>query len=278
MKKKSLYISDLDGTLLNRHKRISEYTRKTLNTFIASGGCFSVATARTAVSSTQILSGLSLNLPVVLMNGAVIYDILNGKYIKTEVIPEAAVFAIVEVLKKQKITGFMYSFFDNRLQIYYESLDIAAVKDYHDERIIKYAKPFVQVASFSDKIRGNKVIYFAFMGDKERLTNLMQHLKKLQGIDMVLSNDVYTKTLWYLEVYSKNASKYNAVNYIREHCGFGRIIGFGDNFNDIPLARVCDEFYAVSNAVYELKEKSTGIIADNNSDGVARFIVARRKF
>ena len=76
-------------------------------------------------------------------------------------------------------------------------------------------------------------------------------------------------------MYSKTASKYNAVNYIRDYCGFDRIIGFGDNFNDIPLLKACDEFYAVSNAVYELKEKLTGILVDNNSDGVAKFIVAR---
>ncbi|HWR43906.1 HAD family hydrolase [Sporomusa sp.] len=275
---KSLYISDLDGTLLNSHKEISENTKKTLNTLVASGGYFSVATARTAVSSQKILSGVQVNTPVVLMNGAVIYDILDGKYIKTETIPAAAAYTIVEVIKKHKITGFMYSVFDNRLQVYYESLNTTVLKAYHNERVTKYAKSFEQIASFSDKIKDNKVIYFVFMGKKERLSELLPDLKKLQGIDMVLSNDVYTENLWYLEVYSTNASKYNAVNYIRNYCSFDRIIGFGDNFNDIPLLKACDEFYAVSNAVYELKEKSTGIIANNNSDGVARFIVARREF
>ncbi|HBC91680.1 MAG TPA: hypothetical protein DCZ10_01920 [Pelotomaculum sp.] len=47
-----LYISDLDGTLLNSHKEMSEYTRNTVNTLIAHGGHFSIATARTAESTT----------------------------------------------------------------------------------------------------------------------------------------------------------------------------------------------------------------------------------
>ncbi|QDR79323.1 HAD family hydrolase [Sporomusa termitida] len=275
---KALYISDLDGTLLNSQKEISENTKKTLNALVARGGYFSVATARTAVSSQKILAGVQVNTPVVLMNGAVIYDMVDGTYIKAETIPPAAAYSIIEVIKKHNITGFMYSVADNRLQIYYESLNTTALTAYHNERVTKYAKSFEQIAGFSDKIKDNKVIYFAFMGQKQRLSELLPDLKKLQGIELVLSNDVYTENLWYLEVYSANASKYNAVNFIRNYCSFDRIIGFGDNVNDIPLLKACDEFYAVSNAVYELKEQATGIIADNNSDGVARFIVARREF
>jgi hydroxymethylpyrimidine pyrophosphatase-like HAD family hydrolase len=45
----------------------------------------------------------------------------------------------------------------------------------------------------------------------------------------------------------------------------------------LPLLRACDEFYAVSNAVEELKKKANGIIDDNNSDGVAKFIYRREQ-
>ncbi|HBC91681.1 MAG TPA: hypothetical protein DCZ10_01925 [Pelotomaculum sp.] len=78
-----------------------------------------------------------------------------------------------------------------------------------------------------------------------------------------------------LEAYSHNASKYNAVNYIRNCFRFETIIGFGDNLNDIPLFNACDECYAVSNAIEQLKEKATGVIADNDSEGVAQFIAER---
>lgn len=274
---KALYISDLDGTLLNSQKEISETTKKTLNALVASGGYFSVATARTAVSSQKILAGVPMNTPVVLMNGAAIYDLADSTYLKTETIPPAAAYSIIEVIKKHNITGFMYSVVANQLQIYYESLNTTALTAYHDERVMKYAKSFEQVACFSNKIRDDKVIYFAFMGPKARLSALLPDLKKLAGIGMVLSHDVYTENLWYLEVYSASASKYNAVNFIRSYCAFDRVIGFGDNVNDIPLLKACDEFYAVANGVYELKEQATGIIADNNSDGVARFIAARTK-
>ena len=43
---KTLYVSDLDGTLLRSDQRTSEYTNRTVNALVADGMCFSYATAR----------------------------------------------------------------------------------------------------------------------------------------------------------------------------------------------------------------------------------------
>ena len=56
-----------------------------------------------------------------------------------------------------------------------------------------------------------------------------------------------------------------------------KIIAFGDNLNDIPLFEIADECYAVSNAEDELKAIATGIIASNEEDAVAEFMLARYK-
>jgi HAD superfamily hydrolase (TIGR01484 family) len=78
---KTLYISDLDGTLLNRSAELSGYTIKTMNALIAGGLNFSVATARTLATAAKILSGLSLKLPIVLMNGVLTYDPERQRYL-----------------------------------------------------------------------------------------------------------------------------------------------------------------------------------------------------
>ena len=51
---KTLYISDLDGTLLNRNAELSAYTKAVLNRVIAEGLCFSVATARPVATADYI--------------------------------------------------------------------------------------------------------------------------------------------------------------------------------------------------------------------------------
>ena len=60
---KTLYISDLDGTLLDGNAEITPYTRDVINAFTSSGGFFTVATARTEATVKYILQGLILTFP-----------------------------------------------------------------------------------------------------------------------------------------------------------------------------------------------------------------------
>ncbi|HEX9060214.1 MAG TPA: HAD hydrolase family protein, partial [Clostridia bacterium] len=69
----NLYISDLDGTLLNSSKEVSKYSKDIINALIKDGMKFSVATARTSGTVVKILSELNINVPLVLMNGVAIY-------------------------------------------------------------------------------------------------------------------------------------------------------------------------------------------------------------
>ena len=78
--------------------------------------------------------------------------------------------------------------------------------------------------------------------------------------------------MWFLEVYSGEASKKNAVLSLKETFGAERIIGFGDNLNDMPLFEASDEGYAVENACNELKALAAGIIPASAKDGVAHWL------
>ena len=54
--------------------------------------------------------------------------------------------------------------------------------------------------------------------------------------------------------------------------GCDRVVSFGDAVNDIPMFEISDECYAVENAVDELKEIASGVIACNEDDGVAEWL------
>ena len=71
---KTLYLSDLDGTLLTPAVRLSAFTAETVNRFVEGGGYFSYATARSGESSKTITEGLRVRLPVITHNGAYIVD------------------------------------------------------------------------------------------------------------------------------------------------------------------------------------------------------------
>jgi hydroxymethylpyrimidine pyrophosphatase-like HAD family hydrolase len=75
-----------------------------------------------------------------------------------------------------------------------------------------------------------------------------------------------------LEAFSAAASKRNAVAYLREAYGYERVVGFGDNLNDLPMFEVCDVRVAVENARPEVKAAANHICGANDNDGVVRWI------
>ena len=57
-----LFVSDLDGTLLNKNKEISDYSKRELNKLIEKGINFTVATARTPATVVDILDGINIKI------------------------------------------------------------------------------------------------------------------------------------------------------------------------------------------------------------------------
>ena len=87
---KTLYISDLDGTLLLPDATVSEYTVNTINRLINNGLNFSVATARTAATCDRLLGDIKINIPIILMNGVIVYDFKTKKCINKALLSEDA--------------------------------------------------------------------------------------------------------------------------------------------------------------------------------------------
>jgi hydroxymethylpyrimidine pyrophosphatase-like HAD family hydrolase len=164
---KTLYISDLDGTLLNRNAELSEYTASALNNLIDKGVHFSVATARTAATSVFMLERVNINVPIILMNGVLIYDMAAKQYAKKEMLSKEKINQILLEMKKAKQTGLMYALSRDELVTYYENIYNAALRSFIDERVQKYNKVFTQIDDFGNA--DTDVIYFCYMDTSENI-------------------------------------------------------------------------------------------------------------
>lgn len=268
---KTLYITDLDGTLLGDNAELSPYTANALNCLLERGVCISVATARTEATVVQLLRGINLSVPVILMNGVAIYDIKKGEYLKTCVMDASSLSRIIKILQKRELTGFLYTMEQGKLKTYYENLDRPQMKEFHDERVIKFNKPFHKVSSFCECL-DRDVIYFSLCEKEELLLDAYQELKTDDRLGVEFYRDNYRQGYWFLEVFASGASKRNAVVYLKEFCGFDRVISFGDNLNDLSLFSASDACFAVANAKEEVKVKATRVIGSNDEDGVAKWL------
>ena len=97
---KRLFISDLDGTLLNSKVEISEKTAEIINKAIEEKGIsFTVATARSYLTAVELTKKIKINAPMVLMNGVFIYDREKDEYIKYEKIDTDVCLKLIELME-----------------------------------------------------------------------------------------------------------------------------------------------------------------------------------
>ena len=76
-----LFVSGLDGCLLNDNKELSTFTKYNLSKMLNDGLNFTVSTTRTPASLSKIFNGVPLKNNLMIMNGAAVYDIKSEKYL-----------------------------------------------------------------------------------------------------------------------------------------------------------------------------------------------------
>lgn len=274
---KSLYISDLDGTLLNERAELPKASLEALNELIDKGLNFTVATARTAVTVTRILDGLRLSLPVILMNGVCIYDIVKREYIKYHIINKESLNRLFSLAGKYDLSSFVYTIFDGDLTVFYEKVTSPLAKAFMEERRNKYGKNFEQVKTYY-RLDFDNIIYFTVSDNEKKLLPLYNEIKKDKNLNIEFYRDIYNEDSCFLEVCSAMATKATGVEYIKNNFGFQRTVCFGDNTNDLNMFNICDECYAVSNARDELKQVANGVIKSNLENGVTEYLKTLYQF
>lgn len=83
-----LLVSDIDGTLVDRHKQIPPRNREAIARFMAQGGVFSIATGRCDRSAQRIIDQVHPNGAAVTLNGAALYDSQKKQVIHDECLPD----------------------------------------------------------------------------------------------------------------------------------------------------------------------------------------------
>ena len=265
-----LFISDLDGTLFNSAAEVSDVTEKKLNALIENGLAFSIATARSLISTTMIMNGVKLRLPMILMNGVLIYDPVKGEYEVINRLSDSLCRELLARMREHGLDCLMYTLTDGEMTTVFERLSNRAMQTFYDERKAKYGRALREVGCLEDMIGDN--IYFTLLDTYERLKPLYEELKDRKDISMTLYNDIYDNDFWYLEIFSVKATKENGVRYLRQKLSPEKVTVFGDNLNDLSLFAGADEKIAVSNAKQELIDRADKVIGANDDDGVVRYL------
>lgn len=272
MNKKILYITDLDGTLLDPDGKVSKNSLEILKRQIKQGTLFSIATARNLQAAKNLINEIPINIPIILNNGIGFYDLNKEKYLKINEFPTHKLSQLIEIFKKYKSHGFMYALKNNDIHLIYNTLENPSDEEYFNERHLLYKDRCHQYDDFTKVPNdGYKILYFVLYGSLNRITNVEKCVLTIPELNCVPNKNVY-KDNYFLDIFSSKASKAIAIQELREMIGADEVIAFGDNFNDIEMLKFADRSYVPSNGIPEAKAVATKIIDSYSKDGVAKFI------
>lgn len=269
---KTLYLSDLDGTLLRDDQKTSEFTNRTLNALIERGLCFSFATARSIETASRAVEGLCLQQPAIVHNGAFLVNAQTHAPIHSVRFTEAEEEAVFSAFRSAGLFPITYAVIDGRTRFSFIrekssraqwEFILSRIEDEREREI------FTEEEALS-----GEVFYFSAIDEEEKLRPVYEALR--EKFRCFFYRDIYSGEQW-LEVLHKDASKASAALVLKKMLGCDKIVCFGDEINDIPMFRIADECYAVENAAPELKKLATGVILSNDEDGVAKWLLQNAK-
>lgn len=268
---KILFVTDLDGTLLNEQDSISPFSIKTINDLVDKGMMFTYATARSLVSASKVTKGLSTDIPVIAYNGAFIIQPSTGEILDKEDFTDEERAYARSIIEEHNISPMVYSFVDGIERVsWIPKFENDGVKRYLS---IRKGDPRFRSVTDNDQLYEGEVFYYTCIGEKEELQPVYDIFSKDSRYRTTLQQELYRPEYW-CEIMPARASKANALRKYKELCGCTRVVSFGDAINDIPMFEASDEGYAVANAVDGLKAVATGIIGSNTEDGVAKWLIA----
>lgn len=261
-----LIVSDMDGTLLNSSKNLTEQTIKAVKYARNNGVEFTIATGRMYSSAAIFARQLDINVPIIVCNGALIKNHKTKEILYEEPINEIKSKEICEVLDNLGLYYHMYTqdkFFTKELK--YTSLNysnnnkIAPKEDYIDIEIVE---DFLNVCN-----EKHRILKFVAIEDEcpDKLLQAKKMLEQQEGLEFSKS--------WNnnLEIMSKGISKGNALSMLIENCGYkmSEVLALGDQRNDISMIERAGVGIAMNNADDYVKSRADKITLSNDEEGVA---------
>jgi len=267
---KTLFITDLDGTLLNKEAKITPVTAKIINGLIDEGMIFTYATARGLTSTLRIAGDINFKEPGVQHNGVFIQNPKTGEYFDKCLFDKNKIIEFIKICEKNSIYLVVFAFIDGRERAsWIQGKETEGMLYYLESR--KNDKRLRPINNYNELIDGD-IYEMTFMENSEDKIIKAENILNLNSYFAYHKyRDVYSNT-YFMEIMRSDAGKDSGVLKVKELVGADKIVCFGDNINDIPMFNVSNEKYAVANAVDEVKNIATDVIGSNEDDGVAKWL------
>ncbi|MBQ1311099.1 MAG: HAD family phosphatase [Blautia sp.] len=266
MKGRKLFLTDLDGTLLNDEKVVTPKTMEALRSFTEAGNVFAICTGRAAENAMELKEQLGLSFPgsfVVGYNGALIYDCDRKESIYRKGIELPDVREILEISEEMGV----------HCHTYYRQYIVSKA---YNECMTFYRRsvhsPVIVTDDVMREVREEPGKLIAIeLHDHLKMERLRQELDKRyhEKYCFLFSNP------WYMEIFTREAGKGTALLRLAEYLSIPRenTYAAGDAENDISMLEAAGTGIGMRNGTERVKEAADVVTEeDNNHDGLSELI------
>lgn len=270
-----LFISDLDGTLLDSTATLSAFTRRSLCELLEEGMNFTVASARGLVGMRQVLGDFPFKIPVIGSNGAFISDFQSGRHLHVQTLADDLKAEVAAFLIRQEFDPVLSTHSPQGDFIHITGLRNQGMALFEADKL-RHKDPRLRHTALREALQ-EPLVCFLVIDRYEPLAELEKALKENFGdrLEVHFYENVYEPGWYYFTVYDYRATKSAAIRILTETLGFSaaQLTVFGDNTNDISMFREAATSVAVANAHEALLPFATHRTDANTDDGVVRYLL-----
>lgn len=253
-------ISDIDGTLLTHEGIIPQRNIEAIHRFVEQGGHFSVATGRSRGFALDVVKDLPINLPCVVCNGSMLYDLQKQQMLMELFLPDTAKSYVKEMIQEMPQIGVMMVSNDDYDVIHMEETLMARITSpspqrIHDQTMDENTKdPY-------------KIIFYVDSKDREDFMTYLQG-KNYPDVRFVASHHNL------VEMLPQQSSKGFALEKMIDMGLTTRenLVAIGDYYNDLEMILFAGIGVTLNDAPEDLREVADLVVGGCDQGAVADVI------
>ena len=221
-----LFVSGIDDTLLTDKEKMTPYSKIELNRMIEQGAKFTVSTLRTPATVRETLPGVNFKLPIIAMDGAVLYDMKENAYLMSYQMSYLQAKRIIAFLENEHISYFANVVVDDVLVIYYNELGNRAEKDIDRQMRKSPYRNYIKRALPENE----NVVYIMVVEEKARMEQLYDKLRAQDWADehkILIYDSTDYPGYAYIKIYHKDATRENMLKNMMALLNVEKVVSFG---------------------------------------------------
>ena len=223
----TLYVSGIDSVLIPDDHSVNAFNKVELNRMIESGVKFTLSTIRTPAEVKSLMKGVDLKLPIIVMDGAAMYDLNEREYLEAEFLQADICEQAERIIAYHGMHCFVNVMYDATLLIFYGELWNTAEKDLYETHKHSPYRNYIRDI-FRRHDASERVLYLTVLDEITKIADLEKQLvHELGALARITVTDSEYDGYQYLKVFSSAASKKHMLVKLKSHTGCDNVVTIG---------------------------------------------------